>query len=292
MISADVVELLEELNTIGDSVIFGGYLRDIYLGFSPNDVDIATNISIEVIEKKFANMEKAKRRKTINGHDVFSFKMHKNEKIFIEIVCMNDNLYNKSKQADYTLNSLMYDNKIIDFENGINDINNKLIKEVDIDIIKNDLSARPYLWLKTIRLVSKLGFELSPNVSYVLKSNKEVIKNVSEEILQTEGHKILNGKGVIRAIDYLSKFELISEVDFMKNYENIFSQSLQSYQKLVLLNKIVGDKICGEFIELFKFSQIIVNKYKELLEAFNNEEKTTNKLKHQIIIIKKILELV
>lgn len=49
-------KILNKLNTIdptAESYMVGGCVRDMIMGIEPNDVDIATSISIDVIEKHF-----------------------------------------------------------------------------------------------------------------------------------------------------------------------------------------------------------------------------------------------
>ncbi|MDF2533941.1 MAG: hypothetical protein K0R18_98 [Bacillales bacterium] len=291
-IHEDVKILLNELNILGQAVIFGGYLRDLYFGRVPSDVDIATNVSIDVIEHNYGYLEKASRRKTISGHDVFSFKMHRTEKIFVEIVCTNDNLLDKAKQADYTINSLLYDGKqIIDSQGCFNDMMLGTIREVDIKIINSDLSTRPYLWLKTIRLTSMLGLGLSEKVYAALQKHRDVISKISPEIMQAEGHKTLNGKGVLRAIQYLGANDFITrDYESTGYHEDKFSVQIQPHQKLVLVALLTNKQVADEYIKFYHFPLALKEKYEELYEAYHSEEKPANRLKHQVITIKKIIE--
>lgn len=292
IIHSDVQELLNELNEVGESIIFGGYLRDLILNKVPSDVDIATNISIEVIEQKYKHMEKASRRKTISGQDVFSFKLHKTEKIFVEIVSTTGNLLDKSKLADYTINSLLYGkNGLIDLK-GLRDFDNKIIREVDIEIINSDLKTRPYLWLKTLRLAATTGFDLSANVFEALMVNKKSVYQISDEIMQAEGHKTLNGKGILRTMKSLSLLGFLGDFDLADSEVIKFEDkeyTIQPHQKLCLLAVLIGKEVVDDYINFYKFSDIIRDKYEELYEAYNDKNKVANRLKNQIITIKKII---
>ncbi|MNJ90233.1 CCA-adding enzyme [compost metagenome] len=286
----DVKELLSELNAIDKSVVFGGYLRGLYLGKASSDIDIATNIPIEIIEAKYGNLEKAGRRKTISGHDLFSFKMHRTEKMFVEIVCTTDDVLNKAKQADYTINSLMYDGKQVIGNNVcFDDMQNKVIRAVDTKIIANDLSTRPYLWLKTIRMTSEFGFGLSQHMYGALQDHRDVIRDISPEIMQAEGHKTLNGKGLLRAIQYLKGFYFIKSYQSGIYHEEKFSVHVQPHQKLCLLAILTNEQVANEFIEFYHLPLSLKEKYEELYKAYFSEEKIANRLKHQAITIKKIV---
>lgn len=291
MIHDDIKELLSELNEIAPSIVFGGYLRGLYLGKASSDIDIATNIPIEIIEEKYGHLEKAGRRKTISGHDVFSFKMHRTEKMFIEIVCTTENVLNKAKQADYTINSLMYDGKqIIGNQACFEDMQSKVIRAVDTKIINEDLSTRPYLWLKTIRMTSEFGFGLSYHMYGTLYDHKDVIKDVSVEIMQAEGHKTLNGKGILRAIQYLSAFSYIERSHSLESYhEEKFSVHIQPHQKLCLLAILTNKQTANDFIKFYHLPSSLKERYEELYDAYYSENKVANRLKHQVITIKKIV---
>jgi len=288
-IHEDVQELLEELNQMGKTYIFGGYLRDRYFEFTPSDVDMVTNIPIEVIERKYAHMEKAKRRVTTSGHDVFSFKLHKREKIFIEIVCIDKDLNSKSKEADYTINSMLYDGKdILDSEGALAHFKEGVIKEVDIEIIKKDLKVRPFLWLKTLRLTSMTGFDLSKETFDALNENKECVKEISDEILQTEGHKTLNGKNPFKAIEILTEMGFIKPFVLKKEIKG--KHAIQPQQLLCLFAILSNKKTIDDYVNFYRFQQDLVDKYEKLFEMYHSTERPPSRFRNQIITIKKIIE--
>ncbi|AEO93458.1 tRNA nucleotidyltransferase [Bacillus phage G] len=288
-IHQDVRELLNELNEIDESIIFGGYLRDMIFDNIPNDVDIATKVPIDILVEKYGHLEKAKKRKTTSGQDVFSFKMHRTEKIFVEIVCTQDDLYDKARKADYTLNSLLYDGKnLIDLQGGLDDISNKLIREVDARIITKDLETRPYLWLKTLRLISVTGFDLSDETFSVLNENKKCIYNISNEIMQTEGHKTLNGLNPFKAIELLHKMGFVASFD-VKHFKEI-KYSLQPQQQLCLLAVLSNKEIIDDFINFYHLQQDLKEKYDKLYSMYHGEDKVPSRFRHQIITIKKIVK--
>jgi tRNA nucleotidyltransferase/poly(A) polymerase len=289
-IHRDVQELLDELNLIGKSVIFGGYLRDRYFGNMPNDVDIATNIPIDVLEDMYCHAEKAKRRVTTSGHDVFSFKMHRTEKIFVEIVSIKSNVLDKSKQADYTINSLLYDGKqIIDTVGAFKDIDEKILREVDADVITEDLSVRPYLWLKTLRLISMTGFDLSDETYEVLNTNKSCINEISAEIMQTEGHKTLNGKNPFKAMKILAKMGFVEDFEVSDSFREQ-KISIQPQQHLCLLAILSNKKTIDDYAKFYKFQQDLIDKYERLYGFMTGVEKTPSRFKNQIITINKIIK--
>lgn len=290
IIHEDVKEVLNELNEIGEAYIFGGYIRDRYLGFTPSDVDIVTNISIEKIERMYSSYEKAAKRVTVSGHNVFSFKLHRKEKIFVEIVSTNKELLMKPKEADYTLNSLLHDGKqVIDQTNGIKDLENGIIKEVDIEIVRHDLMERPYLWLKTLRLISMTDFDLSSETAKALNEKKTCIQQINPSIMQTEGYKVLNGKNPFKAMKLLANMEFMNKFYVSEKF-HVKELSLQPHQKLCYYALLSSKETINEFISFFHLPNEIQQKFHELYESYHQEGYVPNRLRHQIKTIRKELE--
>lgn len=278
------------MNEIDKSAIFGGYIRDMYLGLTPSDADIVSNIPIETIEDLFGKMEKAQKRKTVSGHDVFSFKMHRREKIFIEIVSTTKNIMEKSKEADYTINSLLYDGiKVIDELNGLNDLKKGVIREVDINIIQKDLSTRPYLWLKTLRLMSMTDFEVTKEVVNALRDNVETIKEIEKTVFQTEGHKSLNGKNPFKVMELLKELGFVSDFDASIEFEKK-EYPLSQEQKLCLMAIYSNKKAVDDYIAFYQMSETLKEKYEEIYEGYFSEQKLKNRLKNKVLTLKKIIE--
>lgn len=288
-IHKDVKELLDELNEMGNALIFGGYIRDMIFNHKPNDVDIVTDISIEELQEKYGHLEKAKARVTTSGQNVFAFKMHRTEKIFVEIVSTKDDLYDKSRLADYTINSFLHDGeKLIDLQDGKKDLEDKIIREVDANIITHDLESRPYLWLKTLRLVSVTDFDLSDETFKVLDDNKECVKRISNEILQAEGHKTMNGINPFKAIKLLEKMGFVKPFDI--NGFNEIEYSIQTQQQLCLLAILSSKDTVDEFAKFYCFQQDIVDKYHKLYEFYYSDERVPSRFRNQIITIDKLVK--
>lgn len=290
ILQEDVKVLLHELNKIGKAYIFGGYLRDQHLGLKPSDVDIVTDIPVEWIEQRFSQMEKAKRRITTSGHDVFSFKMHKQEKIFVEIISTKEPLLEKAYQADYTMNAMLHDGtQLIDPLHGYNDLKQGVIKEVKEEIIAHDLHVRPYLWLKTIRLASMTNSRFTQTTYDLLDEHKHVIQMVSHEILQNEGHKTMKGANPIVALEYLAKMGFIapfqSTVDLSKQ-----TFAIQPQQQLCLLAILTSKQTMDDYAALYHFQPTLIEKYHVLFDYYQSEERVPSRFRNQLITIKKIIQ--
>lgn len=283
----ELEELLFEMNKISNSAIFGGYIRDKMLNLESSDVDIVTNVKIEQIRKRWGKKEKYGERKSVHGHDIASFKLKGEEKIFVEIIFSEEDINKKSEEADFTINSMLYDGeKIIDLNNGLKDIKNKEIKYVRKEILNSDYKTRKMLWLKTIRLSVTTGFEIDKKTMEILINNKKSFEGISDEIKSNEGHKMINNLNVIKIFELLNKTQILeNDIKEFKINENYLY--LKKEQKLCALAIQTSKKLIDDYIEIFKFKNDLKEKYELLYENFKEETTKNNKIKQQIKNIRK-----
>lgn len=210
-IDEPIKELLNELNQMGNTVIFGGYLRDLLLDISPNDVDIMTNIPMDVLEKQYCHMKCFNRRTNLTGHEILSFSLGC---LPIDIVYSEDNVFNQGSKSDYSLNSLVFDGeKLIDTQGALKDIDEKKINLVNIHNIKKDFPVKPFSWLKPFRLVSYSGFDLSNEIYLMLQEHRDVFTRIKPENKQWEGMKVLKGKHISKMMESLALMDLFHSAD-------------------------------------------------------------------------------
>lgn len=184
------------------SVLCGGFVRDLIRGVECNDIDISTNATSDQIKVCFENTHfdlKAVGKsfgvvlvKSINGeYEIATFRKDVNcdgrhpEKV--EFCSMEED----AKRRDFTMNAVFYDpisEEFFDFVNGIEDIKNHKLRFVGNveDRIKED-----YLRiLRYLRFLCK-GYEYDPQELFVV--NKELLnirKFVSEERIVLELRKL------------------------------------------------------------------------------------------------------
>ena len=177
-IYADIRYIVDTLqnNFNAQCYIVGGAVRDTILGLTPIDYDIECyGIDVETFEHamneieaigvgksffvyKYKSIDISLPRvetKISNGHTGFEVAVTTDEKL-------------ASKRRDFTMNALMYDidNKIIlDFWNGIKDINNQVISLVDENSFKED-SLRV---LRAMQFSARLGFKIDCKTVTVCK---------------------------------------------------------------------------------------------------------------------------
>ena len=197
----------EELNL--ECYVIGGFVRDYIIKKSiPKDIDIV--VVGDGIE--FANYvsKKIKNTPKITIFKTYGTAMFRYNDLEIEFVGARKESYNEESRnpkvlagtleddqnrRDFTINSMALSlNKknygaLVDPFNGLNDIENKLIKTpLNPEITYND---DPLRMLRAIRFATKLNFKIDNNSLESIESLSSRIKIITEERIVVELNKIL-----------------------------------------------------------------------------------------------------
>ncbi len=207
-----IKEVLEKLGK--DSYIVGGYVRDKLLNIKSYDIDITTKRTKKELETIFnlpvnvfggLNFTKQNYNFTIT---CFRKDLVYNKKGFPQKIDFLIDLKTDLKRRDFTINAICLDKdeKIIDYEKGLNDLKNKKIKTIGKaqERIKED----PLRIFRAIRLACNLDFALDEELFKAIKENKNLINNLSKEKIIKECNKI---KDKEKAINLMQKLEIYKE---------------------------------------------------------------------------------
>lgn len=186
------VEIITRLEKEGGpdarAYIVGGAVRDIITGEKePDDIDIATNVSVDKIEQIFGKSHDIGKNKefgivivTIDGEDfeVANFRSdgkysdgRRPDSIKIEMDFKTD-----AGRRDFTINAMGVDKdgNIIDYFDGQKDIKNKVIRTVgDPDQRFGEDYIR---MLRAVRFGSRLGFKISDET---MEAIQKLAQNIS-----------------------------------------------------------------------------------------------------------------
>lgn len=208
VIPKPVNEVLNIINEKGyEAYIIGGAVRNWVMNIKPSNYDISTNASIEDIKK------------ALKGYQTFYCGENNarlgivNSKFPMEISKYRgkgNNLEEDLSTRDFTMNALAYSDEdgLIDYNTGVRDINNKIIKVngEDDEIFIND----PLRILRAIRLSAEYGMRIDPETQEYMNEDKDLLKDVAPERVRDELCKLLV---VPRADFYIKKyFEIFLEV--------------------------------------------------------------------------------
>lgn len=240
--------------------IVGGTLRNYFLNEkNNNDIDIEVHgIDIKLFEKLMENIDASGvgksffvykwnnidislpriESKTSYGHKGFEVKLALNEK-------------QASIRRDFTMNALMYNiytNELLDYYNGIDDINNKSINIVNETSFKED-SLRV---LRAIRFSSTYNLKITKNSLNIMKNMD--ISDLSKHRINEELKQIFRSNYLELALYYLIKTnifyklfnkninfkEFIFLYKYIKKNKQYFNENLKEYYFLFILKKYLN----------------------------------------------------
>lgn len=195
--------ILKKLSDQGfECFLAGGAVRDLLMGNSPGDLDIATSAKPDEVESFFPHtvsvgkafgvirvidqghsIEVATYRKDLDYHDG-----RRPEGVVFT------NRVEDAKRRDFTINALFYDpiNEVVyDDVDGKKDIDAKLLKCVGnaAERFQEDELRR----LRLVRFVSQLGFQIEDATLKALQTGIEGIQKISKERITEEVGKMWMG---------------------------------------------------------------------------------------------------
>lgn len=219
------VEIVKRLQDSGYIAYFaGGYVRDMLLGITSNDIDIATNAIPEVVESMFD--------KTIPVGKQFGVVIVVIDSEEFEVATFrNDGNYSDgrhpdvvtfsspqedAKRRDFTINGMFYNpitDDILDYVGGQNDLELGIIRCIrdPFDRFEEDKLRM----LRAIRFACKLGFEIENTTFTAIQNNAFKLKEVSVERIFQELTKILTNYNACNALVILESTGLLRQIFFI-----------------------------------------------------------------------------
>jgi putative nucleotidyltransferase with HDIG domain len=196
-------------NQLGvDAYVIGGFVRDIYLGRESKDIDVVTiGKGIELAELVHKQLGAEAHLSVFKNFGTAQVKINDLE---IEFVGARRESYNRDSRKpivedgtleddqnrrDFTINALAIGlsksnfGKLLDPFNGVNDIENKIIRTpLEPEITYSD---DPLRMMRAIRFSSQLGFTIEKESLEAISKNKNRISIVSKERITDELNKII-----------------------------------------------------------------------------------------------------
>ncbi len=219
VIPKPVNEVLNIINEKGyEAYIVGGAVRNWVMQLKPTNYNISTNASLEQIKSAL---------KDYNTYYCGENDSHLgivNSKFPMEVAKYrgkSNTLEDDLAARDFTMNALAYSDEdgLIDYNTGIRDINNKVIKlnGEDDEIFIND----PLRILRAIRLSGEYAMRIDMDTQAYMKDDKDLLKKVPVERIRDELCKILV---VPRCDFYIKKYfeiflEFIPELALLEKYD-------------------------------------------------------------------------
>lgn len=206
----------------GEVYMVGGAVRDLIMGNPVNDVDIATNVPMSIIESLFPSHDIGKNKDfgiVVVEQDGFSFEVAQFRADVYDSVAgkgaSSVNIVNDLKadvaRRDFTINGLAMniDDGVIDHVGGAIDIKNKVIRAIGSP---NDRFAEDYIrMLRAVRFATRFGFSLDPDTANAIWGLAENIESVPAERIMKEilkmaeqpGWKFADGIELMKSLDLI-----------------------------------------------------------------------------------------
>ena len=227
----------------------GGCVRDTIINRQPYDIDFATNAKPDEVENIFehtSNVGKSFGTITVKlnsiPYEITTFRKDYNYDGRHPSRIEFGDPKSDALRRDFTCNALFFDltnNKVIDYVDGIQDIQKKIIRAVG-DPIERFTEDKLRI-LRAIRFSCQLNWKIEEETFKAIKTLNKEIKNVSKERFEQEFHKIIMSNKAEQGIKTLSA--LIPE-DFVKNDVKL-SGDLEARLAILLRRGVIKEYFCN-----------------------------------------------
>lgn len=193
--------------------LVGGCVRDLLIGVEPKDYDIATNARPEEVRRHISHAYVIGRRFKLvlvkrgsNQYEVSTFRSNfAPADSFDEDIEDIEKIYGTPEQdaqrRDFTINGLFYDpyeEKVIDFTHGLDDIRERKIKMIGDPIIR--IQEDSIRTLRALRLAHKINFSIDPELRSAMRETSELLKTAVLPRRREEILKILRVNNPLNAL--------------------------------------------------------------------------------------------
>ena len=196
----------EKLHEAGfKAFVVGGAVRDLLLGLTPKDFDIATNATPEQVKPLFRRAYIIGRRfRLVHVHvgaEVLEVSTFRAPQIAEESTdehgrLLSDNVYGTQAEdaarRDFTINALYFDpisEEIWDYVGGVTDVRARRLKLIGAPVTR--FREDPVRMLRAIRLAAKVGVAIDPKTAAPIPKLASLIQNVPPARLFDEMQKLL-----------------------------------------------------------------------------------------------------
>lgn len=290
---SSVEYVLSKLKENGyQAYVVGGAVRDFLMGKTPHDYDLTSDAlpsQISDVFKDFYQEHSGEKHGTIRviiDHkpiEITTFRCDEGYTDYrrpdnVEFV---KDVYIDSKRRDFSINAFYYsEGHIYDFHEGLEDLNNKVIKTIGNPSTRFHEDALRIL--RAIRFSAKLGYEIESKTKTALLDCKEELNLIAKERILIELKEISSTSNFFRDIkEYFPIFKLIipcldkigNSIDDIYNFDNkSYGDYIASLSALFSLHEINNDFMPWKLF--IKMDNESINAIKTLIKLkdinFNN----------------------
>jgi len=196
------LEVIKKLKSKGfQAYLVGGCIRDLLLGITPEEWDIATNASpqqvIELFEKVIPTGIEFGTVMVLLTDGTYEVTTFRSDEKYLDgrhpaKVTFTNDLHQDLSRRDFTINAFAYDpetQELIDDFHGQEDLKNKLIRAIGNPIARfSEDGLRP---IRACRFAAKLEFDIESETFRAIPKTLEIVKKVAPERIHDEIIKLL-----------------------------------------------------------------------------------------------------
>lgn len=219
-VSRNAVRVIQALQEAGyEAYVVGGAVRDLLLGASPKDFDVATNATPQQVRKLFRRAFIIGKRfqivhvmfgqdqievTTFRGASIEEAKKDEHGRV------LRDNTfgeqYEDAARRDFSVNAMYYNpitQTLLDYHDGMSDIRKKRLRVIGVPEVR--YREDPVRMLRVVRFSAKLGFKIDLAAHEPIKVMAPLINNVPAPRLYDEMLKLLLGGHAVACLNQLRK---------------------------------------------------------------------------------------
>lgn len=245
----NVEYILNSLKAKGyESYVVGGAIRSLLLKKEPHDWDIATSALPNQVKETFADhrtIDTGIKHGTVTvlvGRTPIEITTYRKDGKYTDgrrpnSVEFTKDIFEDLKRRDFTMNAIAYncDSGFVDPYNGIEDIENKIIRCVGSPSLRFHEDALRIM--RAMRFSAQLGFDVETNTSFAMRNSKHLLSNISAERIQSELCKILESNHCGNRV--LRKYSDVASITIPEIKDMIFFDQRCSYQEYDLWEHIL-----------------------------------------------------
>ena len=215
-IDPDADRVVRKLTRAGyKAYLVGGCVRDLLIGRTPKDFDVATSATPNEIKATFRNSRIIGRRFRL-AHVFFgskivetsTFRANPRDEDDHDLLIRRDNVFGTetedARRRDFTINGLFYDverEEVIDHVGGLADLDARLIRTIGDPDIR--FQEDPVRILRAIKFAARLDFGFEPATwRALLRWHGEISKCAPPRLLE-EVHRLMRGGAARRSFELL-----------------------------------------------------------------------------------------
>lgn len=285
--------------------VVGGYVRNKLLEISGGDVDLAGSVDIEEVSKRLENSGYSTKIKNLKcgsilickddetyEYTAFRRDVYDTDGSHTPIrVERTDKIEEDSSRRDFSINAIYYNinkDEIVDIHHGIIDLNDKIIRAINDEVLKFDGERI----LRMVRIAGELDFGIEKRTIRIARENSSNINallgmrkyNELEKILYCDKRYNLNKSGLENALKLLNKLKVWQYFGLSKptiKYKMVFLCEDRFLGLLIDIVDAEKPECLQEFLERilqdqFGFGESATNKIFVLLGGYYNALNHTN----------------